>query len=1062
MEALRKDSLIAPEIHNDFVDGQDNYHVCSFYECRPMPGLSKSGKMTSAPCSNCTDNQKIVEKSSAILNLGPAEVRVPCTSADHSTICKFPFEDQHYRYVIDEIEDLVNWAIESTGGLPLSSRQSSNTPPVSLPEHDSSSEQSKPMMDYDLFPRSFAERDDGVTTNTAIYIGTLSSNLHVRKGPFFLVPYAENTNFVGQQEALQRLKEISLLPTKYPNKVALCGLGGIGKSQIALAYTFWYQRNFENHSIFWLHARDYDQLQDSLSLVAAHCRISQTEDTKVVLLDRLKLWLLDPTNGPWLMIIDSADNSDTFTKAPENIQWHKNQHGHRITSSPGIGHYIPAPAHGKILFTTNNSSSAETLVQPEHIIHVRSMNLQDSCTLLRSQLARTVLHKSDVEGYNSIWHENELEKLAGELDCIPLALMQAAAFIRQNNLIIADYLKMIEDHESELIKLLEHQFQAVSEGNEISKAVMSTWKVAIDHIETYCPQAIDILSLVAFYDVQPIPKSLLRKFYSDIRRADEALRTLMEYCLIATSTSTESFELHRLIQLAMRRRLATNDTGKQWAVKALAILSQHLPDGAHESWHMCALLCPHALKIIRNPVYGSTKASLLGTLQSKLSWYLVKRGSYKQAEFYSRRAQELMASVPGVEPEEICALKSKRVFILQRLGVLEEAEDLAQEVWKERRETLGVRHKETLHSLALLCHIYQEQGRYVEGEKALRKIIKGLEDTVEGNDITLLAPKLRLGIILFHLGRYEEAVKCLRYAITLHETNLGHRHPNTLNIYYGLARTLHNQGKYIEAEKMNLDTWTVQRDVLGKEHPDTLKSWHEVAMNQQAQHKFAAAEVSLRKLYQQAISIVGPNHRYTYVSASSLASCLVASALFENRLCRERLAEAGDLYQISSEGLEQDLPRDHPMILTARTDLYAVKRMRHTSPLSEIEAAEREVLKKLKSTLGREHPSAIKSRENLARTLWAQHGEPSKRKEALVQGKKVLEVQETKLGWLREENRIREETLLAAEMVLEMLPEGRERQKLEQKIGSNKYGYEFTNTSSRNDEGLPDDDSKLF
>lgn len=40
MEALREDSHVTPEINNDFVDGQENYHICSFYECRPMPPFS--------------------------------------------------------------------------------------------------------------------------------------------------------------------------------------------------------------------------------------------------------------------------------------------------------------------------------------------------------------------------------------------------------------------------------------------------------------------------------------------------------------------------------------------------------------------------------------------------------------------------------------------------------------------------------------------------------------------------------------------------------------------------------------------------------------------------------------------------------------------------------------------------------------------------------------------------------------------------------------------------------------------------------------------------------------
>ncbi|MCJ1473826.1 hypothetical protein MMC13_002478 [Lambiella insularis] len=1028
MEALRKDSLIAPDIHSDFVDGQDNYHICSFYECRPTPGLSSL----------------IVEKSSAILHLGPAEIRVPCTGADHSTICKFPCENEHYRYVIDEIEDLVDWAIKSARDLPLSRVLSSSASSASLREKVNSSQSARSFPDHDVFPPSFPAMNDVETSDSTLDLKIPDLlKLNIRRGPFFLVPYSENFNFVGQQEALHCLKEMSTQPSKSPNNVALCGLGGIGKSQIALAYAYWHQRNFEKHSIFWLHAGDYLQLQESLELVAAHCRVSRTEDTKVALLDRLKLWLSDPTNGPWLMIIDSADRRDTFTQALENTQWHTSQRDHSTTPSRRIGRYFAAPAHGTYLFTTNNLSTAETLVQPQHIIHVHSMKPQDASTLLRSQLARIVTQRGDAEVHKVTWQEKELQKLAEKLDYIPLALLQAAAFIRQNSFSVPDYLKVLDDNESELTKLLEHELGSEHERDDMAKAVMSTWKAAIDEIHVHCPAAVEIISLIAFYDVQHIPKSLLRQFHNNMQYTDEALRILIEYSFITASTSTESFEMHRLVQLAMRKRLAVSNVEKEWAVKALSLLSQHFPDGKYESWDMCALLCPHALKVIQNTLYSTSEALSLGSLQSKLSWYFAQRGSYKQAELHNRRALELMVPIFGVNREHICTIKFQRIVILQKLNILEEAEDLAQEVWKERRETLGVRHKETLRSLALLCVIYQEQGRYVEGEKSLRKINKSLEETVEANDLTLLAPKYRLGFILLYLGRYDEALKWLRDAAILHETHLGPRHPQTLKINYGLARTLYQQGKYPEAEKMNLDTWAVQKEVLGTEHPDTLKSRHEVALNQQAQHNFAAAELSLRELYQQATSIVGSSHRYTYTVASSLASCLVAASSSSDPLRNNRLAAAESFYQLSLRGWEHDLLPSHPSLLAARSDLHAVRRLRHSMPLPAIEAAERACLKKLKAVLDREHPFAVKSRENLARTLWAQRDEASKRKEALVQAKKVLEVREKRLGWLMEGGLVREETLKAAELMLEMLPEGRERVRLEQKMGGMRYAWEF-------------------
>lgn len=814
-------------------------------------------------------------------------------------------------------------------------------------------------------------------------------------------------------------------------RFALCGLGGVGKTQIALAHAHWHWLNYPEQSVFWISASDADQLRDSLGLIAAHCRISRIEDSTDIMLDRVRRWLSDEVNGHWLMIIDSADNIDTFSNASGDNQPGGFQAAKSVPSA-GIGRYVPACLHGKVLITTNNKSTAESLADPRNVLEVHPMNQHFACILLRKHLTEGDGTSTSIKNRHEPWRNEDLILLASKLGCLPLALVQAAAYISKNSLTVTGFLELIANNQSNLPGILEPGVQAHNGSSDLSLAIMSTWTVAFHQIKAECTRAANLLSIMAFYEAERIPKDLLTRFHTDIsQNVSQVLDTLLVYSFITADSENETFSMHRLVQLEMRKRLSACKTEKKWADEALVLISENFPGGEYESWSLCAALIPHSLKVLRSELYGPTEAMPLGILQSKISRYYLNRGLYQQAEVWSRKALDNLTLLPGVEQKDVYDTKSDRVFVLQKLGAFDEAEDLAKEVWKGRRSTLGAKHEDTMRILATLGVIYAEQGRYAEGERELRKILKSLERALEADDIQILTIKYRLGAILRRLGRYKEAEEYLRAAVQGHEKKLGPHHPDTLKAYWMLGQLLHDWGMYAEAERMDMDTWTLQKrdDILGPDHPDTIKSHYALANNMQAQFKFVAAESHKREIYGKAIHLVGSKHVYTLYAGSSLASCLVASNMYADKPGPERLAEAEDLYQRTLTGREEALRVDHPETIEARTDLATVQRLRGQTPVSQLEAFERETLEKLKKIFGKDHPLTIKSRDNLSRILWLQRGDKLKSKEALKNAMQVFRVREKGLGWSHEK------TWLAAELLVEMLPEhDQERLELAQKI----------------------------
>lgn len=945
------------------------------------------------------------------MGLGLAEARIPCINSNHSTICKFASEDGEYQSVIEEIASLVQWATKMTGAQLISEELRSQRLHAAQSMDDTESE----------FAYSAVSSDDDTLVNTlSLDDDTLPSvkrvgiqeDHYARKRAFFLVPYVRNVNFVGQQNVLQMIKQFISLTDELQNRCAIYGIGGAGKSQIALEISCWYQINYPGQSVFWLQANDADQLRDSMGLIAAHCRLSRSEETRINTLHRLRQWLLDPKNGNWLMIVDNANSADTFSKPLTSGEIRESNPSIRDPMSLDLGQFIPNPPHGKILFTTNNKLVAETLARGGFVVEVHPMSKQDATYILSKGLTERPNSESQTN--------NDLERLAEKLDHLPLALMQAAALMKKNSLGARDYMGLIEsDTGSEL------------DTDTITKAAMLTFRAAFDQIGVQFPPATEFLSVMAFYDSKRIPLSLLRKVHRDDQRtADESLRILQAYSLIITDSENENFDVHRLVQLAMRRRLSTGGAEKKWACKALLTLSEDYPDGEFGSWEACAVLTPHVLRVLHSKLYGLEEALPLGTLQAKVSWYYAQQGLYEQAEHWNRYALENLSLSPLTKQEDVMVAKSNRAYILSRLGRFDEGEDLAQELMEQRQTT-----EDKLRNMATLSLSYQEQGRYLKAEVVSRKLLKKAEKSPNASEIDILQAKMRLGIVLYYIDACNESKKYGTEAMRGFQNCLGPRHPLTLKASKCLARVLHALGEYAEAERLAFDTWIIEKEVQGPYHPDTVKTQHELAKVLQAQGRLVAAEAHRREILETSHAQVGHNHYYTFVAASSLASCLVESNASIGNPSAERYAEAEELFTFSLTGFEKNIRTDHPETLALRTQVAMVRRLRKETLPYEIEEYERETLKKLKKNVGRSHPFTLKSQDNLARILWVQNDIKAKRAEALKIAKGLLTAREKRFGWSREI------TWQAADLLVQMFPEGKEKQKLVQKTSDARKGY---------------------
>ncbi|KAK2036998.1 purine and uridine phosphorylase [Colletotrichum somersetense] len=267
---------------------------------------------------------------------------------------------------------------------------------------------------------------------------------------WFLVPYNENKDFVGRSDVLDQIKRLFGQEqhlgqsSKSRSRVAIHGLGGIGKTQIALAYAFWLQRTHPDVSVFWVHASNAERFCQAYYSIAQECGIPGYDDPKADVLMLVKTWLEKGARGRWLMVIDNADDTQLFF--PQLSQSGSINTHSTAETLRGLGRYIPECVHGSILITTRSRQTASRLVQRNSLLEIGGMSESEASQLLHSTL------NDDVSA-------EEASILSTRLEHLPLALAQAAAFIQDNSISISKDIGLLYENDDSLVDRLSEPFK---------------------------------------------------------------------------------------------------------------------------------------------------------------------------------------------------------------------------------------------------------------------------------------------------------------------------------------------------------------------------------------------------------------------------------------------------------------------------------------------------------------------------------------------------------------------------------------------------------------------------
>ena len=700
------------------------------------------------------------------------------------------------------------------------------------------------------------------------------------------VPHDRNPVFTGRIDALQTLRN-DLLKNGWQ---ALYGLGGIGKTQIAVEYA--YRHKPEYSAVFWAFAESEQSLITSFIQIA-HVLNLPVKDLadQALIVGAVKRWL--EQNEGWLLVFDNAD--------PPAV----------------VRQFLPSQRKGHILVTSRADARThdfQVLFQALSFIDLLEIIELPPAAAGEFLLKRTRRERSAVS-------TGDVDAVTKELGYFPLALEQAGAFIYENQTSFADYLKSFRKRR---LELLEKRLPVIG---DYKKTVATTWAMNFAEVEKV-PASADLLRLSAFFSPAMIPLELLEQGKAEVGEPlasqlqaaaedpvvlDELLKPLTDYSLIRRNIAARSYSIHPLVQEVVRANMATDpDAQRSWAERIVRIVSAAFPDPEFPKWPDCerllsqALLCagyitahnfefPSAATLLRNAGFylhqraqlveaeslyqhslairekscGSEHPDTAESL-SKLAWLYKDQGKYAKAETLDERALEIREKVLGPEHSETATSLNNLARVYQDQGRMREAEPLFQRALGIKERVLGPEHPETAISVSNLARLYQEQGRLREAEPMFERALGVTERTV-GPEHPSTATRLNnLAALYQDQSRLGEAEPLFQRALEIAERVWGPDHPETASNLHNLAALYGDQGRMGEAELLYERALGITERGLGPEHPNMANSLHNLAGLYKKQHRHDEAQ----RLFERALKIieqVAPAHPNSATTLAHLA-----------------------------------------------------------------------------------------------------------------------------------------------------------------------------------------------
>ncbi|KAL6716102.1 hypothetical protein ACLMJK_005668 [Lecanora helva] len=684
------------------------------------------------------------------------------------------------------------------------------------------------------------------------------------------VPKKNVSYFVTRLGISQDLDECLWTRTE-ATSVVLLGMGGSGKTQLALECCQRAEADSSFTAVIWIDASSPATVAQSYSTIASKiysgCQTISDVDESITTVERA----LQQQKGKWFIVFDNFDN-------PKDFKEHV------------IQYYIPKAANGRVIFTSRHASSERL----GHVIRVSGMSGDESLNLL--------LHRPTS---NMTERQQGLE-IAAMLGYLALALDQAGAYIRARCLPLEDFVPHYQRRKKKILEEVPEQWEyrrkfGATEPESVLSAFV-TWELSFAQIcgdKEARDRKEHFLTLAAHLDNKCISQRYFR-VYCTSERAEwvqvfmtdgdwdkDIYQDLLAECsklsllqILDRRAGGAQFSLHPVVRDWIRVR---KERDKQisyakectelltYYVKGVRFTELNLQVKQETLQHIDACM-QNEREILDNPC-GSVLAHQTHSADLFALCY-VSSGRYSAAEELYKRT--LMSKEEKLGPDHLDTLTTmmRLAGLYSKKGQYDNAEVLCKRTLAGKEEKLGPDHPDTLITVQNLAIVYRKQRRYDDAEELCERVLTSREEKLGPDHPYTLRTVENLASIYRVQGRYDDAEKLCKRVFQDREEKLGPDHPDTLITVQDLASTYDDKGQCDQAEKLHQRALTGREEILGPDHPDTLKSVHNLAIAYCKMGRLDQAE----KLCQRALTgreeKLGPDHPATLNTVANFADCL--------------------------------------------------------------------------------------------------------------------------------------------------------------------------------------------
>jgi hypothetical protein len=634
---------------------------------------------------------------------------------------------------------------------------------------------------------------------------------------------ARNPGFIGRDQLLTAVRD-RLLAGDTAVAQALQGLGGVGKTQLAIEYAHRFAADYD--VAWWVNAEQAGLIGDQFAALGTALGCIQpgagSGAVRAAVLADLH------QRSRWLLVFDNAET-------PADIR-----------------PWLPGGA-GHVLITSRQRAWAELAVPVE----VDVLSRDESVALLQDRIAG--LGAADAD------------RLAAQLGDLPLAIAQAAGFMAETGTSAAQYLDLLGTQAGQLL-------DQAAPGSAYPRSLAAATRLAAGRLDDEDPAVALLAGVCAFLAPEPIPQDLFTSAPGELpgelaARAADPLGWRQTLARLARQSlariDQRGLVIHRLTQAILRDRLTTEQAAAARACSE-AILAAADPgdQGNPVTWPRWARLMPHLL----TADLAATRSEDLRRMTCAACGYLLVRGDTRTGyDLASSCFLQWRQRLNG-DHEDVIMIAYHLAWAYRLMGRYPEARDLDRDTLDRRRRVLGEDHPYTLDSALTLANDLRFLGQ-VQAARDLDQDTLDRRRRVLGEDHpATLASAITLAMDWRALGQVQAARDL--HGDTLDRTRrvLGEDHPGTLACASELAIDLRALGEVQAARDLDQDTLDRRRRVLGEDHPDTLACASELASDLRALGDVQAARDLDQDTLDRRRRVLGEDHPDTLASERNLAS----------------------------------------------------------------------------------------------------------------------------------------------------------------------------------------------